>query len=81
MIDSEMLDSTVCNYIVRAYSEETGETVYEYIGNDYNEAKNAFLRQLQHLHLTKEINKDATLLFEDVYEDKILDSYNTLNDA
>lgn len=64
----------IAQYLVYT-SDSTGECVYNYMGNDFKIADRAFSRQVIHLKLTPLENKNAKVIFEDAYNEKIIKSY------
>lgn len=66
----------IAQYIVYTKDNSTGEAIYNYMGNEFNAADRAFSRQIIHLKLTKEENKNAEVIFEDAYNEKTIKSYS-----
>ena len=46
------------------------------MGNEFNIADRAFSRQIIHLKLTTLENKNAEVIFEDAYNEKVVKSFN-----
>lgn len=65
----------IAQYLVYTKDSSTGECVYNYMGNDFNIADRAFSRQVIHLKLSVIQNKNAEVIFEDAYNEKIVKSY------
>ena len=65
----------IAQYLVYTSDSSTGECVYNYMGNDFNIADRAFYRQVIHLKLSAIQNKNAEVIFEDAYNEKIVKSY------
>lgn len=66
----------IAQYLVYTKDSTTGECIYNYMGNEFNIADRAFYRQVIHLKLTPLENKNAEVIFEDAYNEKIIKSYN-----
>ncbi len=69
------LPNDIVQYFVYTKDDSTGECVFNYVGNDYNEANNIFVTQSMHLKFTKHINKNACVIFEDCFNDKIIKTF------
>lgn len=70
----------IAQYLVYTKDSTTGEAIYNYMGNEYNIADRAFARQVIHLKLTIFENKNAEVIFEDCYNEKIIKSYKNNQD-
>lgn len=70
----------IAQYLVYTNDSSTGECVYNYMGNDFNIADRAFSRQVIHLKLSAIQNKNAEVIFEDAYNEKIVKSYKNGSD-
>lgn len=70
------LPNDIVQFIVYTEDKSTGESLYDYIGDDYNEADRIFNTQVTHLKFTKNINKNAKVTFKDCYNDKIIKTFN-----
>lgn len=66
----------IAQYLVYTKDSTTGECIYNYMGNEFNIADRAFSRQVIHLKLTPLENKNAEVIFEDAYNEKIVKSFN-----
>ena len=65
----------IAQYLVYTLNNDTGEAIYNYMGNDFNKADRAFIKQVNHLKLSGEQNKKAKVIFEDAYNEKPVKSY------
>lgn len=65
----------IAQYLVYTKDSSTGECIYNYMGNEFNVGDRAFARQVMHLKLTSIENKNAEVIFEDAYNEKIIKSY------
>ena len=65
----------IAQYLVYTY-DDSGECIYNYMGNNFNVADRAFARQVIHLKLSPYVSKSAKVIFEDAYNEKIIKSYN-----
>ena len=66
----------IAQYLVYTKDSTTGECIYNYMGNEFNIADRAFSRQIIHLKLTTLENKNAEVIFEDAYNEKVVKSFN-----
>lgn len=70
------LPNDIVQFMVYTEDKSTGECLYDYIGDDYDEANNIFNTQVMHLKLTKSINKNAKVTFKDCYNEKTIKTFN-----
>lgn len=73
-----MIEDVVAKYDVYAYDET--ECIHDYIGDNFDVARTSF-ENLKSIHTQSPISKDVTIVLYDNFEEKIIEDYNTLNDA
>ena len=66
----------IVQYIVYTTDSSTGECIYDYVGSDYNEADAVFNLQVNHLKFTSAINKNASVVLKDCYNEKTIKTFS-----
>lgn len=72
-----MIDESIAQYDV--YACDDSECVHDYIGNDLDAARASF-ENLKSINSKTPIEKDITIVLYDVWNEKVIEDYNTLAD-
>ena len=73
-----MIEDVIARYDVYAFDDS--ECIHDYIGDDFDLARTSF-ENLKSINIQSPISKDVTIILYDNFEEKIIEDYNTLNDA
>lgn len=73
-----MIENVIPRYDV--YVSDDSECIHDYVGDDFDIARTSF-ENLKSIHIQSPITKDVTIVLYDNFEEKIIEDYNTLNDA